>query len=161
MKTVFYRKLCNSNGEESFVPVASYDDQLLSSLPEGAHLVVCRPGCKSYSYKIDPDFASMIAAGRYARDKIIKLLVESSAVQHRHQNRLTPAQEAAWENLIKEMGEDGRSLSFPSATQLADSAVAATQEQADKLMKHPSVKNAWDEFMVMCKLAAENDNKEE
>jgi malonyl CoA-acyl carrier protein transacylase len=69
---------------------------------------------------------------------------------------LTPGQKEAWENLVKEFGEDARTLEWPSAREACEEAVRAMEQEAEKLMKHPSVKKAYEHFQLVCKLVNEN-----
>jgi hypothetical protein len=98
----------------------------------------------------------MIAAGRVAEDKISEAIRKASDLRPRSKP-LTPGQMAAWENLVKEFGEEARMLEWPSAREACEEAVKAMQAEADKLMKHESVRKAYDHFQLMCKLAKEKD----
>jgi hypothetical protein len=65
---------------------------------------------------------------------------------------LTPEQMAAWNHLIEVFGEDARSLSRASAHDIAEAGLKALQAEADKLMKHESVKRAYEQFLLVCEL---------
>lgn len=60
-------------------------------------------------------------------------------------------------NLIEVWGGEARSLRRPAIRDLAEAAVNAMQTEADKLMAHPSVKNAFDQFQLVCKLVQEQE----
>jgi hypothetical protein len=68
---------------------------------------------------------------------------------------MTPKQIAAWDNLVKEFGEEARCLQWPSAREACEEAVKAMQAEADKLMTHESVRKAYDHFQLMCELTKE------
>ena len=55
-------------------PVAEHEEW--DSYPEGAHLVVCRPGSTLRRFRINPDTASLLAAAEPLRDQIRALVVE-------------------------------------------------------------------------------------
>lgn len=150
MKRVFYEK----RGRR-YYPVSEHDSDLLDSFPKGAHLVCCYPGGKSTRFNINPDYAAMIAAGRVAEEKMLESLLAASAARLEKPTPLTPEQQAAWENLIKVLGDQGRALTYDSAADVVRAGVAAMQEKADLLLKNPGVKLAWDHFMTVCKLASE------
>ena len=118
------------------------------------------PGGKSTRYNIDPNYAAMIAAGRLAEDAVSKALVEATEIrrQQRHEKGtpLTPGQKAAWEKLVEEFGPDAKQLEWPSARECAEKAVAAMQEEADKLMQHESVRQAYEHFQLMCELTKDS-----
>ena len=73
MKKIYYIK----DGRK-YIPVAEYDDDLMSSFPKGIHIVMSYPGGQSTRYGIDPAFAPMIAAGRYAEDAICRAISKAS-----------------------------------------------------------------------------------
>lgn len=65
---------------------------------------------------------------------------------------ITLGQQRAWKKLTKEFGDDLATLSLGSARDLAATGVKAMQEKADKLMQHESVRRAYEQFMLVCKL---------
>jgi len=154
-KTIFYKKV-----GRRYEPVAEYDQEHLDSFPKGNHLVMCYPGGTSRRFNIDPNYAAMIAAGRVAEDAVSKHIMEVTEIRRNYKSRntpLTPGQRAAWDKLIEEFGEDARQLEWPSARECAEEAVKAMMAEADKLMKHESVRRAYEHFQLMCQLAKERD----
>jgi hypothetical protein len=158
MKKVFYEK----RGKR-YYPVSEYDQDLTYALPKGTHLVMCYPGGTSTRYKIDPNYAAMIAAGRVAEDEISRHIMAVTELrrQLRHEKNepLTLGQKAAWDNLVKEFGPDARQLEWPSARECAEKAVQRMQEEALELMKNESVKQAYEHFQLMCELTKEHNAK--
>ena len=155
MKKIFYEKV-----GRRYVPVSEYDSNLLDALPKGTHIVMVYPGGQSTRYKIDPNHAAMIAAGRVAEDAISKKLLEASEIRMQRPDRerkLTESQKAAWENLVKEFGDGVRQLEWPSIREVAEAGVKAMQEEAEKLMSVPSVKKAYEHFMLVCELTKEKN----
>lgn len=150
MKKLYYEKV-----GRKYIPVAEYDNDFLDSFTKGNHLVMCYPGGNSRRFNIDPNYAAMIAAGRVAEDAISKKLMQASDLRPQRAP-ITKEQQAAWENLVKAFGPEARTLEWPSAREACEAAVCAMQEEADKLLKHPAVKEAWDHFMFMAKLAYED-----
>lgn len=155
MKKIFYEKV-----GRRYVPVSEYDSNLLDSLPKGTHIVMVYPGGQSTRYKIDPNHAAMIAAGRVAEDAISKKLLEASEIRMQRPDRerkLTESQKAAWDNLVKEFGDSARQLEWTSIREVAEAGVKAMQEEAEKLMSVPSVKKAYEHFMLVCELTKEKN----
>jgi hypothetical protein len=146
MKKIYYEK----KGRR-YVPVSEYDSEYLDSFPKGNHLVMCYPGGSSRRFCIDPALAPMIAAGRYAEDVICDALRKASDLRPKRAP-ITKGQQAAWENLVKEFGEDARMLEWPSARDVCEQAVKAMQVEADRLMQHASVRQAYEQFMLVCEL---------
>lgn len=155
MKKVYYEKV-----GQRYVPVAEYDSDFYNSFRKGTHLVISYPGGQSTRYNIDPAYAPMIAAGRVAEDTIAKAIVNASEMRRRNnggKTTLTPSQQAAWDNLIKEFGDSANQLEWPAAADIAREAVNAMQEEAAKLLKHPAAQESFDQFLTICKLTKEQD----
>ena len=152
MKTVYYKKV-----GRRYEPVAEYDNQLLDSFPKGTHLVMCYPGGSSRRFNIDPNYAAMIAAGRVAEDAISKVLMRASDLRPKRAP-LTEGQRKAWDNLVKEMGEEARCLEWPSAREACEEAVKAMQIEAEKLLNNPVVRQAYERFLFIAALTKEQDN---
>lgn len=153
MEETYYRKV-----GRRYVPVSYYDSNIIDSLGEGTHLVVKTPGSSMIKHRIDPAFAPMIAAGIYARDKVCDAIFTASKVRPKSE-LITEEQRRAWRQLEKACADEFYYISYPSASDINDAAVAAMSEEVNKLLENPSVRNAYDHFMLMCKLAAkENSN---
>ena len=152
MKKIFYEKV-----GRRYIPVSEYDSDLIDSFTKGNHLVMSYPGGKSTRYNVDPNYAAMIAAGRVAEDKISNAIRKASDLRTRSKP-ITPGQRKAWDNLVKEFGEEARQLEWPSAREVAEVGVKAMQEEADKLMQNPSVRDAYEAFLVTCALTRDPTN---
>lgn len=146
MKKIYYEKV-----GRKYVPVSEYDSTLLDAFPKGDHLVSVYPGGSSRRYKINPALAPMIAAGRYAEDAISSALVRASEMRP-HKKPITEKQRKAWDALAKAFGDERYYVEIPSAREVTEAGVKAMQDEADKLLEHPMVKEAYDEFMATCKL---------
>ena len=149
MKEVFYKRV-----GRRYVPVAEYDSELINSFTKGTHLVMTYPGGSSTRYNIDPAYAPMIAAGRVAEDKISEAIRKASDLRPKRAP-ITPGQQQAWENLVREFGEDARMLEWPSAREVADEAVKAMQAEAERLLTNPAVQLAYDHFLMVAELTRE------
>ena len=150
-ETIFYIK----KGRR-YIPHSSYSTEFCDSFPKGTHLVDVYPGGSSRRFNIDPAYAPMIAAGRVAEDAISKVLMRASDLRPKRAP-LTEGQRAAWDNLVKEFGEDARCLEWPSAREACESAVKAMQVEADKLLSNPSVRNAYERFLFIAELTKEHN----
>jgi hypothetical protein len=151
-KTTFYKKV-----GRKYEPVYEYDNELMDSYPKGTHVVVCYPGGISRRYNINPNHAAMIAAGQTAEDAIAKAIMDASKVQTRRMP-LSDAEREAWHNLITVWGDEARTLQWPAARTIAEVGVKAMIEEAEKLMTHPAVKDAYDKFLMVCELVKEEKN---
>lgn len=152
---VFYKK----QGRK-YVPVYHYDAQVMDSFPEGAHIVVVKPGNTSKTYRIDPAFAPMIAAGKFAEDAISKSIMEASKLRCPSDRQpLTKEQRDLWDQLAKAFGQETYALEWPSYREAAEAGVKALTQEAEKLLANPSVRSAYEHFLLMCKLASENANE--
>jgi gamma-glutamyltranspeptidase len=93
----------------------------------------------------------MIAAGRVAEDAICQAISKASEMRPQR-TPITPGQKKAWEKLAKEFGDDLATLTIGCTRDYAEAGVKAMQEEADKLMKHESVKRAYEQFLLVCEL---------
>ena len=151
MKKIFYEK----KGRR-YVPVAEYDNEFLDSFPKGNHLVMCYPGGSSRRFNIDPNYVAMIAAGRVAEDAICDSLRKSSEMKPQR-TPITPGQKKAWEKLAKEFGDELCPLTYGSTRDHAEAAVKAMMEEAEKLLTNPSVRKAYERFMLIAELTKEHN----
>jgi hypothetical protein len=150
MKKIYYEK----KGRR-YVPVSEYDSEYLDSFSRGTHLVMCYPGGQSRRYNIDPNYAALIAAGRVAEDAMSTAIREASEMRPQR-TLLTEGQRRAWKKLAREFGDDLATLSLGCARDIAEAGIKALQVEADQLMKHESVKHAYEQFLLVCQLTKEN-----
>jgi hypothetical protein len=151
MKKIFYEKV-----GRKYVPVYGKDQTLMDAFPKGTHIVMCYPGGQSTRYNVNPNYASMIAAGRLAEDAISKKMMEASEIRLQRKDRdkqLTPSQRAAWDNLVNEFGDSAKQLEWASVREIAEAGVDAMQAEADKLMQNEGVRKAYEHFQLMCELS--------
>jgi len=152
MKTTFYKRV-----GRRYVEVLEYDTELIDSYPQGAHLVVCKPGGVSRKYNVDPNYAGLIAAGEIAQDVMCNAMVKASELKP-NTAPLTLGQKKAWDNLVKEFGDQGRTLHGASAYEIVQAGLQALYAEAQKNMSNPSVKAAFDEFIVISKLCSKHED---
>jgi hypothetical protein len=152
-KKIYYEK----RGRR-YVPVSEYDSDLVDSFPKGNHLIMCYPGGKSVRYNVDPALAPMIAAGRIAEDHMCEAIWKAGELRPK-QKELTIEQQRAWKRLIKLLGDDAYALQINSARDIAEAGLKAMQEEADKLLTNPSVRIAYEKFLMVAALTKENTNK--
>jgi hypothetical protein len=148
MKKIFYEKV-----GRRYVPAYEYDSDLLDSFPQGNHLVMCYPGGSSRRFNIDPNHAAMIAAGRVAEEAMTEAMQKASELRPQ-QTPITEGQKKAWQKLAKEFGNELCTLQGNSARDIVAAGIQAMQIEADKLMQNAAVKMAYDNFLLVCKLAA-------
>jgi len=151
MKKIYYEKV-----GRRYVPVAEYDSNFLDSFTKGNHLVMSYPGGTSRRFNIDPNYAAMIAAGRVAEDAVCRAISKASELRPK-QTPITPKQKKAWEALAKAFGDELCTLHGLSVHDCAEAGIKAMQEEADKLMKHESVRKAYEQFQLMCELTKEQN----
>ena len=151
-KKIYYEKI-----GRKYVPVAEYNSEWMDSFPKGSHLVICHPGGSTRKFNIDPNYAAMIAAGRVAEDTISKAVVKASEMRP-HKKPITEQQRRAWENLAEAFGNDRYYIEIPSAREVAEAGVRAMEEEAMKLMLHPAVKRAYENFQIVAKLVSESEH---
>jgi hypothetical protein len=152
VKKIFYKKV-----GRRYVPVSEYDSEYLDSFPKGNHLVMCYPGGQSCRFNIDPAYAPMIAAGRVAHDAMCDAIRRASEMRPQR-TPITDQQRLAWQKLARAFGDNLATLSVNSARDIAEAGIHAIQDEADKLMDHPAVRDAYQQFQLVCKLVKEKDH---
>lgn len=152
MKKIYYVK----EGRR-YKPVAEYDNDLMDSFHKGNHLVMVYPGGTSRRFNIDPALAPMIAAGRVAEDAMCKAMMDASELRPQR-TPLTEGQRRAWRKLAKEFGDELCTLQGSSTRDIVEAGVKSMQEEAHKLMQHPAVRDAYEQFQLVCKLTKEQQN---
>jgi len=151
MKKIFYEKV-----GRKYIPVSEYDNEYLDSFSKGNHLVMSYPGGQTRRFNIEPALAPMIAAGRYAEDAMSKALVRASEMRP-HNKPITVKQKKAWEALAQAFGDDRYYIELPSAREVTEAGLKAMESEALKLLEHPMVQAAYDEFMATAKLVLTAD----
>lgn len=151
MKRIFYEKV-----GRRYKPIYEYDQDLMDAFPKGSHLVICYPGGQSRRFSVDPNYAALIAAGRVAEDAMCKAITEAAELRPQR-TPITPGQRKAWEKLAKEFGDELCTLQASSTRDIAEAGIKAMQEEAMGLMKNPAVVDAWEQFMLVCKLTKEKE----
>jgi hypothetical protein len=146
MKKIYYEKI-----GRRYHPVHEYDSTLLDSFPKGSHLVLVYPGGQSRRFNVEPNHVALIAASRIAEDAMCDALRKASEMRPQR-TPITEGQRRAWRKLAKEFGDDLATLSLSCARDIADAGIQALQDEADKLMQHESVKNAYEQFLLVCEL---------
>ena len=152
MKKVYYEKV-----GRRYKPVAEYDNDLLDSFHKGNHLVMVYPGGTSRRFNINPAMAPMIAAGRVAEDAMCKAMMDASELRPQR-TPLTEGQRKAWRKLAKEFGDELCTLQGSSTRDIVEAGVQAMQEEADQLLKHEAVRQAYEQFLLVCELTKNAQN---
>lgn len=152
MKKTYYEKV-----GRRYVPVAEYDNDYLDSFPKGAHLVMVYPGGTSRRFNVDPNYAAMIAAGRVAEGAMCDAMRKASELRPAR-TPITEEQREAWNNLSRAFGEELSTLHGSSLNDIAQAGIKAMIEEAEQLMQNPNVRDAYEHFLVICKLTKESQN---
>jgi len=139
-----------------YIPHSTYSSEFCDSFPKGTHLVQSYPGGSMRRFNIDPAYAPMIAAGRVAEDAISEAIMKANELRPQT-NPITPAAQRAWMKLKKELGNDAM-LTRGSAREAAEQAVKAMAEEAEKLLENPSVRKAYERFLLIAELTKEHTN---
>ena len=151
MKKIFYEKV-----GRKYVPIAEYDDTFMDSFPKGNHLIMSYPGGTSRRFNIDPALAPMIAAGRHAESAMAEAVSKACELRPT-QTPITEGQRKAWNKLAKEFGSELCTLQGANINDIVAAGLQALQEEADKLLQHAAVKQAYDQFMLVCALTKEHN----
>jgi hypothetical protein len=147
MEEVYYKKIGNK-----YVAVSYYNHDVMDSIPLGSHLIIKSKGSTSRRNNITPAFAPMIAAGYYAESAIVESIVKASELRPTNKMPLTPKQADAWNMLAEAFGTETHALTYGSYQDAAIAGVKAMTDEANKLLEHPTVRAAYDHFLLTCEL---------
>jgi hypothetical protein len=93
----------------------------------------------------------MIAAGRVAEDAMCKAIGKAAELRP-PRTPITAKQKKAWNALAEAFGDELCTLQGLSIRDCAEAGVSAMQEEADKLLSNPAVRQAWEQFHLVCQL---------
>ena len=153
MKKLFYERV-----GRRYRPVYEYDNELLDAFPKGTHLVIVYPGGSSRRYNIDANYAAMIAAGRVAEDAVCQAMIKAAELRPK-KNPLTERQRLAWQELKESFGDELFTLNGASTRDIAEAGVQAMQVEASRLMQNDAVRQAYEQFQLVCALTKTVDTK--
>ena len=153
-ETIFYIK----KGRR-YIPHSTYSTEFCDSFPKGTHLVQVYPGGSSRRFNIDPAYAPMIAAGRVAEDAICQAISKASEMKPQR-TPITEGQRKAWKKLAKEFGDELATLNMSCARDIAEAGIKAQMAEADKLLANPSVRKAYDRFLLVCAVTKDHTVKD-
>jgi hypothetical protein len=153
VKKIFYEKI-----GKRYRPVREYDTDFMDAFPKGATLVVCRPGATSYMYNVDPVFAPMLAAGKYAEDSMSSALVKALEC-HPKQTLLTERERELWQELKQSFADQDFSIHSASAADAAKAGINALEQEVEKMLTVPAVKLAYDHFITLWALTKEQQKE--
>ena len=158
IKALFVNKVFYEKVGKRYLPVKEYDDDLMRSFPEGACLVVCRPGVTSYKYVIDPALAPMLAAGKYAEDSMSGAIIKAMEYNPKHQP-ITIRQRELWQELKQSFADQDFTIHSVSAAEAAQAGIKALEQEVEKMLSVPAVQLAYDHFMTVWALTKEHQTE--
>lgn len=141
-----------------YIPVAEYDSDAMNSFPYGAHVVVTKPGSTLRYFKVEAEYAAMIAAGMVAQDSISQVICNKLSARP-SQQPVTDEQKAAWQALARAFGKDILPLEYPSVRDATAAGVQAMVDEVKHLMKHDGVRQAFEHFVLMCELTKKHQDE--
>jgi len=139
-----------------YVEIGEYDPERMDYIPNGTTMIVKRPSMQSIRYHVDPDILPLLAAGLYCEDEISSAIHRASELRPATRN-ITPEQRAAFDRFLATMDPDDPNRNMLSLGSCRDAAEAGTQaliKEAQKLLANDSIKQAYEHFLLLCKLSA-------
>jgi hypothetical protein len=106
---------------------------------------------------VEPNHAALIAAGRVAEDAMCDAIRKASELRPQS-TPITEGQRRAWNKLAREFGTGLTTLQIDCARDIADAGLKALQDEADKLMRHESVRDAYEKFLMVCELTKQKES---
>lgn len=152
MAEIFYKKV-----GRKYVPVSEYDAEIRDALPIGSHLITVGGNGSATKFNVDPAFLPMIAAGVYARDAIARSIINGSVLRP-SLAKLSVEQKELFNKYLLSLPEDERNyLSYGSTYDAVEAGVVQMVKLSSELLEHPSVMQAYEHFMLLCKLVSETE----
>jgi hypothetical protein len=139
-----------------YIEIGEYDPERMDYIPNGCTMTVKRPGMESTRYGVDPDIVPLLAAAVYCEDKISEAIRKATEVRPTNQN-ITPEQRAAFDAFLATMDPEDPTRNMMTLSSARDAAEAGTRAlilEAQKLLTNESVKQAYEHFLLLCKLSA-------
>lgn len=149
--TTFYRKV-----GRRYVPVMEHDSELMDALPYGDHLISVRQGSESRRHRVDPALAPMISAGLYAMDAMVKSIHDHMSLR-KESIRLTPRQQKLMAELTASMDRQDLKWTRPSAFDAAQAGLRVLEAEANRRMRHPAVRKAYEDFLLVARLCENHE----
>jgi hypothetical protein len=153
-KTGIYKKV-----GRRYVEIGEFDPEYIDHVPNGVTMTVKRPGMQSTRYNVDPDIVPLLAASLYCEDQISNAIYRAGELRP-YNRSITPEQRVAFDNFLATMPEDDSNRFMMTVGSARDAAEAGTQAlvvEAEKLLANESIKNAYEHFLLLCKLSAQKD----
>ena len=141
-----------------YVEIGEYDPECMDYIPNGTTMTVKRPGMQSTRYNVDPDLLPLLAAAVYCEDQISAAIHRASELRP-YNRSITLEQRAAFDRYLETMELDDPNrnmLTFGSCREAAEAGAQALVVEAEKLLANESIKQAYEHFLLLCKLSATN-----
>jgi hypothetical protein len=96
----------------------------------------------------------MLAAGKYAEDKMSRAIVDGLMVRPKT-NPTTERQRELWTELKNSFADQDFVIHGPAAVDAAREGIKALEQEVEKMLTVPAVKNAYDHFLLVWQLTKE------
>jgi hypothetical protein len=109
-------------------------------------------------YDVDPMFAPMLAAGKYAEDSMSSAIVKAMEYKPKQQP-ITERQRELWQELKQSFADQDFAIHGASATDAAKAGIKALEQEVEKMFEVPAVKLAYDHFITVWALTKEQQKE--
>lgn len=154
MKTGIYKRV-----GRRYVEIGEYDPEYTEHVPNGVTMTVKRPGMQSTRYNVDPDIVPLLAASVYCEDQISQAIYRAGELRP-HRQDITLVQRKAFDRFLATMPDNDSNrfmMTVGSAREAAEAGTQALIKEAEKLLANESIKDAYEHFLLLCKLSASKD----
>lgn len=138
--------------------VSVYDSRFYDYYNPGHYLISVEKTWKTTRRDVEPALIPLIAAATSFERDLTEGLVKCSSV-YKHTVELTPEQREAWEHFAKLVEKQKWTMYGPSYADVARGATQKLIEKAAEMMEVPAVKEAYEEFLLVYKLAVDEKTK--
>ncbi len=138
-----------------YVEIGEYEPECMDYIPNGTTMIVKRLGMTSTRYNVDPDIVPLLAASLYCEDEISRAIHRASELRPATRS-ITPEQRSAFDQFLATMDPDDPNRNMMTCGSCREAAEAGSQAlvaEAQKLLANESVKQAYEHFLLLCKLS--------
>lgn len=136
--------------------MGEYNGDWEKTMPFGCHVhVVHEGGGQSYTYRIEPAIAPLVAAAMIMRDDLVGVIREAAEYEKPKKELLTERQHAAWKEFNDAFGGSISSLRGKSIHDVANQVLSVIAKRAENMLTNDAMKEAYDQFITVATLSKE------
>ena len=137
--------------------VGEYSEEMWNSIGMGHTYIHRTVSGTSRRHNIDPSYLPVLAVLMECRDEICQALNEAFKARPTRNAPLTEKQAKLWRKFQAEIDTNG--ISYPSTHEVSEKVFEAVFAKVKYIESVPSLKDAYDQYMLMAKLALKEEDE--